>query len=85
VIAALRVSDFWTSFLVVVGLETRLLGRTLAAGAITTVAWCIAVRPWLDSPVGLTDIAGLALALALVTTLTAAATSWRAAVKDDRS
>jgi len=78
-VAVLRMSDFWTSYLVVVGLESRLLKLTLAAGALTTVAWSIVIRPWRGPPVELAEIAALAAALALATSLTAALTSWQAA------
>lgn len=78
-VAVLRMSDFWTSYLVVVGLESRLLKLTLAVGALTTVAWGMVVRPWGGSPIALAEVAALAAALTLATSLTAALTSWQAA------
>lgn len=38
-VAALRVSDFWSSFLLVVGRETRLLVLQLAAAAVALPVW----------------------------------------------
>lgn len=78
-VAVLRVADFWTSYLMVVGLEARLLRVTLFAGALSVIVWLAFVRPWAGGSVELRDVAVLAVALAATSFAAAALTSWRAA------
>jgi O-antigen/teichoic acid export membrane protein len=73
-----RVSDFWSSFMMVVGLEATLVRVTLLAGSLGVILWVTIVQPWTGAPFDLLDIAGLAIALAAVTYLATALASWRA-------
>lgn len=63
-IAVLRVSDFWTSFLTVVGSERLLLAVQVLLGALVCIAWFA----WISgtgAAVTIADVAWLALLLAL--------------------
>jgi hypothetical protein len=77
--AVLRVADFWTSYLMVVGLEARLLRLMLFSGLASVVAWLAFVRPWDGSALALADVAALALLLAASSFAAAALASWRTA------
>jgi O-antigen/teichoic acid export membrane protein len=45
-VAILRVSDFWTSFLMIVGLEARLLALNISVAAGASVIWILWAQPW---------------------------------------
>lgn len=81
-VAVLRVADFWTSYLMVIGLEARLLRQTLLSGALSIIAWLAFVQPWGDATVELRDVAVLALALTATSFAAAALASWRAAAQE---
>ena len=76
-IAVLRVSDFWSSYLVIVGKEARLLGLNLLTALGTGLVWWVWRRPDAAS-VGPLDIAALAMLLAVAGYAVAAAAAWRA-------
>lgn len=76
-IAVLRASDFWTSFLLIAGLEARLLRLNLGAMAFSMLAWVALVRPWNAEPATLQQVSWLAALLTLSAYLTAARASWR--------
>jgi O-antigen/teichoic acid export membrane protein len=63
-VAILRVSDFWSSFLIIVGLERRLLLIGVIVGTLVAGSWAAWIRPW-STEVQLTQLAALAAALAL--------------------
>ncbi|HEY8048672.1 MAG TPA: hypothetical protein VIE63_05820, partial [Ramlibacter sp.] len=65
VVAAFRVSEFWSSYLVIVGYQGRLLRTNLLAGAGAALAWIVAVQAAGNArtPGG---FAWLALALAVI-------------------
>ena len=78
-IAVLRVSDYWTGFLIVVGAEARLLATSscLVLGITAGWWWLIGSGP----AVSVTEIAWLALCLAASTYVAAAAAAWGVARK----
>jgi O-antigen/teichoic acid export membrane protein len=45
-VAVLRVSDFWTSFMMIVGLEERLLALNIGVALCAALLWLTWVRPW---------------------------------------
>jgi O-antigen/teichoic acid export membrane protein len=79
-IAALRVSDFWSSFMMIVGLERPLLLLQLAGGAVAVGAWW-GTRPAAPGA-GLLDIAWLAVLLTSTGYVAAAGAAWAAARRD---
>jgi O-antigen/teichoic acid export membrane protein len=76
VAAVLRVSDFWTSYLMVVGQEAHLLQVTLLSGAVSAVAWFALARPGSGAALQQVDVALLALMLAATSYACAALASW---------
>ncbi len=70
-VAILRISDFWTSFMIVAGLETRLLLLNMAAIVGGTVFWLF----WQHNNINLIEIGFLAIILSgsnyMLTTLAA--------------
>lgn len=77
-IALLRVSDFWSSYLVIVGLEARLLSLNLLAALGASAVWWASWRPDVV-PVDTAGIAALAAFLALASYGVAAVAAWQAA------
>ncbi len=77
-IAVLRLSDFWSSFLLIIGFESRLLRLSLAAAATGALAWALLVRPWSGQVVTLQDVGLLAALLTVSTYVAAVAVSWHA-------
>ena len=75
-VAALRLSDFWSSHLVIVGREKRLLLVTFTVGAIVFGGWLYVLAPGAHGITGLADVAWLAVALTVVGYLAAFATAW---------
>jgi len=77
VVAAFRVSDFWSSYLMIVGYQGRLLRTNLLAGASVAIAWLVVARAMGDaaSPAA---FAWLAVALAVVGYVAVAIASQRA-------
>ena len=76
-IAALRMSDFWSSFLLIVGQEGRLLRANLAATMAAVVVWGTLVRPWRGLQVSSYEVAELAALLTLAAYAAVAAAAWR--------
>ncbi|MBT2300805.1 hypothetical protein J7E70_10040 [Variovorax paradoxus] len=77
-IAVLRVSDFWSSFLLISGLEARLLKINLYAMVFSLTVWASFVRPWSNEPTTLQQVSWLAAFLTVSAYLAAAGVSWRA-------
>lgn len=75
VIAVLRVSDFWSSYLIVVGRETLLLQLNLLSTATGATAWWLIARP-ADNTLRAEQVALLALLLAVSGYAMAAWTAW---------
>lgn len=65
-VAALRISDFWGSYLIIVGREKRLLLVYLAVGVVVCVSWIYQVQPSANEAIAMGDVAWLAVALTVV-------------------
>lgn len=74
-VGVLRVSDYWSSFLLIVGAENRLLRATATAALGAVGAW------WLlggsSAPASVASVAWLALSLAGATYLASMLTAWK--------
>ena len=78
VVAVLRVSDFWTSFLLVAGREAWLLLLSLSSVTVAVVAWWLIVQPS-HATLRIEQVALLALVLAVSGYGTVAVAAWRCA------
>ena len=76
-IAVLRVSDFWSSFLLITGFESRLLRLNLAVAVGGAIVWALLVRPGGATVLSPTDVAGLAAVFTLGAYGAAAGAAWR--------
>lgn len=65
-VASLRLSDFWSSHLVIVGQEKRLLLATFTVGAIVFGGWLSVFAPSARGITSMADVAWLAVALTIV-------------------
>ena len=75
ILAVLRVSDYWTSFMIIVGQEALLLGLNIVAGIVASLGWVIWVRPW-QGAIALWDIGLLAVVLGAVNYAVTGAACW---------
>jgi O-antigen/teichoic acid export membrane protein len=66
VVAVLRVSDFWSSYLIVIGSEVRLLVTSLVAGILGMSIWFTVLVPDPGQKADVTTVATLALVLAVL-------------------
>lgn len=64
-VAVLRVSDFWSSYLIVIGSEVRLLLTNLSVGILGLAIWFAFLTPGPEGSANLTHVATLALVLAV--------------------
>lgn len=78
--SVLRVADFWTSYLMVVGLEALLLRLSLLSGAISGIAWLVFAWRGSGAAIALVDVAVLALILSATSYACSALAAWRATV-----
>jgi O-antigen/teichoic acid export membrane protein len=76
-VASLRVSDFWTSYLVITGRETQLLTLNCVVGFCGAASWGILVN-WHLSRLHPRQVALLALTLTSLSYLSVACFAWRA-------
>jgi O-antigen/teichoic acid export membrane protein len=81
--AAFRISDFWSSFLVITGREGPLLVANVAVVALVGGGWWLWLR-WADVPVSAASISWLALLLSLAAHAVAAVMSMAAARRSPR-
>lgn len=77
-VAALRVSDFWGSYLIIVGKENRLLTVYLVVGMLVFAAWMYRVNPSANQAIAIGDIAWLAVALSVAGYIASVLTAWSA-------
>ena len=77
-IAILRVSDFWSSFLLIAGLERRLLIINILMITFASSAWVAWAQPWSEG-IGVTHFAVLGSLLALMSYISALLYAWYAA------
>ena len=76
-IAVLRVSDFWSSFLLITGFESRLLRLNVAVAIGGAIVWALIVRPGTGTALSPTEVAGLAAVFTLGAYAAAAGAAWR--------
>lgn len=77
-VAALRISDFWGSYLIIVGKEKRLLLVYLGVGILVFAAWMYRVNVWANQGITIGDIAWLAVALSVAGYIASLLTAWSA-------
>lgn len=77
-VAALRLSDFWSSHLLIVGQERRLLLVNFTTGTIVFAGWFYLFASGVNGSVEIRVLAWLAVALALTSYLATAVTAWAA-------
>jgi O-antigen/teichoic acid export membrane protein len=80
-IAVLRVSDFWTSYLLIVGREARLLWVNAWVAAGSFGAWAILVRLWATPMLRPHDVALLAATLSTFGYGAVVAMAWKSRVR----
>jgi O-antigen/teichoic acid export membrane protein len=76
-IAVLRLSDFWSSFMVIAGREATLLRLNVIATVTAVALWFVVAYPWLRSGVTVLMVALLAALLTLTSYLLTAFYAWR--------
>jgi len=76
-VAVLRVSDFWSSFLLITGREAQLLRLNLATAGLGLLVWCAITRPWDGAPATLQQVGWLAAVLSVLAYAAVASASWR--------
>jgi len=64
-VAAFRVSDFWSSFMMITGSQDKLLKVSLLSGAAAAALWAIVAQPWASSGGTPMQFAMLAVLLAV--------------------
>jgi len=64
-VALLRVSDFWSSYLLIIGREGRMLALNAGVAIVGVGIWAALVRPWSAPSLPLHDVALLAVAMAV--------------------
>lgn len=79
VVAVLRVSDFWSSYLIILGLEARLLLIIVAACVCGAGSWALTTSPWSGSGTSIGQLALLPVLLATYSYAAVALAAWRAA------
>ena len=62
-VAVLRVSDFWSSYLIVVGYEKRLLSVNLLVASLVSAIWLHQVEPWVSGNLQPINLAVLVILL----------------------
>lgn len=75
VIAVLRLSDFWSSYLLVIGHETRLLALNVLSAIFTIVIWLLSIR-FDPKVIQIKQVAMLALLLATIGYAVVALAAW---------
>jgi O-antigen/teichoic acid export membrane protein len=76
-VAVLRTSDFWSTFLLITGMEAQLLRLNLAAAGLGLAIWSMIARPWGDAPATLQQVGWLAALLSVLAYAAVAGVSWR--------
>lgn len=75
IVAVLRVSDFWSSYVLVVGREGRLLVLNFISASVAAVLWMLSVRFQANS-LNINQVALLALLLAAISYAVSAWAAW---------
>jgi O-antigen/teichoic acid export membrane protein len=77
-VAVLRIADFWSSFMVIIGYEARLIVVNVAAMILSLGLWIIWVKPWASLDFGLWQIGLLAALLSACNYLLVMGAAWHA-------
>jgi O-antigen/teichoic acid export membrane protein len=85
VVAALRVSDFWSSYMMITGLQDRLLKTNMLAGAAAALLWIAMARPWNAAGRTPGQFALLAVLLAVIGYAAVVLASWRTSREEGAS
>jgi O-antigen/teichoic acid export membrane protein len=84
VVAAFRVSDFWSSYMMITGFQGRLLKTNLLAGAAAALLWAAVARPWEAASRTPGNFALLAGLLATIGYAAVVLASWRCSREGQR-
>jgi O-antigen/teichoic acid export membrane protein len=76
-VALLRLSDFWSSYLLIIGREARMLAVNAGVATAGIVIWAALIQPWRAATLGLRDVALLAAVMAVCGYLAVAGFAWR--------
>ena len=77
-VAGLRIADFWTSFMVIIGYEAKLIVVNLTAILMSLGLWAVCVKPWVSVDFGLWQIGLLAALLSACNYLLVVGAAWQA-------
>ncbi len=77
-VALLRVSDFWSSYVLITGRESWLLSMNVLVAGIGVAAWAAKTHIWLRPDIRPTDVALLALTLTVLSYVSVMALAWKA-------
>ncbi|HTH78309.1 MAG TPA: hypothetical protein VL593_04960 [Ramlibacter sp.] len=77
VVAALRVSDFWSSYMMITGLQDRLLKTNMLAGGAAALLWIAIAQPWNAAGRTPARFALLAVLLGVIGYAAVVLASWR--------
>jgi hypothetical protein len=77
-VAVLRVSDFWTSFLIAVNREYLLMFANIAAGIAGLAVWRLWIHLGSATALRATDVAMLALVLSAINYIVTVGCAWKA-------
>ena len=77
IVSVLRVSDFWTSYLLVVGRESRVLALNIGSGLAGIALWLLIARPWSHHQVSALSVAYLATAMTIFSYCAVMTYAWR--------
>lgn len=76
-VALLRISDFWSSYLLIIGRERRMLALNAGVASLSIGVWSILVRPWSSASLRPREVALLAVMMTVCGYLAVAAFAWR--------
>jgi O-antigen/teichoic acid export membrane protein len=76
IVVSFRISDFWSSFLIVTGQEMKVLLSLTATTILVLCCWLLYLKLGIES-FSLTSIAGLALLITLISYIVMAFLAWR--------
>lgn len=76
-VALLRLSDFWSSYLLIIGREARMLAVNASVATAGIIIWAALIQPWRAATLGLRDVAVLAAVMAVCGYLAVAGFAWR--------
>lgn len=75
-VAVLRISDFWGSYLIILGFEKRLLLVYFTVGAVVWIGWVYNIQASTKEAIGIDDVTWLAVALTVFGYFASFLTAW---------